>query len=137
MSTPFTTKLSSDSYKRPTKTKTEQLTDDQVEEKLDDYKEVADISKVPLGTHLRYFSILKDGTKKFRYGGVLYKNAGLPDYVILSNGKSSWTVQVKTSVFWKKMSLKEIKDEYEEYIDGLEEENKKLKLIIQNMTHHK
>ena len=120
-------------YERPSSTFTEQLSKEQINERLADYTKVDDLYKVPLGVHLRYF-VEKDGEKLFRMGGQLYKNTGLPDYVILNNGKAQWSVQVKDSIFYRKMTLNEIKEEYEsnfktikEKYDKLKEENKLLK----------
>jgi hypothetical protein len=124
-----TTKLSTDNYKRPKLTFTDKLTKEDIEDKLEDYKQVDDIYRVPLGTHVRYFLIDK-GKKKFRTGGLLHRNDGLPVYVILSNGRNTWSVQVKNTIFYRKMTLKEIKNEYDEYIDELEKKNKSLKQMI-------
>ena len=112
------------------KTYTSNLTKEQINEKLEDYKLVEDISKVPLGTHLRYFSI-KDGTKLFRMGGNLKRNLDLPKFVILVNalGKE-WSVQVKDTIFYKKMSMNEIKEEYDNIIEELHEKIKKYKAKI-------
>jgi len=113
-------------YTRPDITYTDQLSKDQIEKKLEDYKKVDDIYKVPLGVHLRYFSNI-DGKMVFRMGGQLYKNTGLPAYVILTNGKNQWSTQIKDTIFYRKMVLQEIKEEYELIINGLLEKNKKLK----------
>ena len=116
-------------YTRPAVTMTDQLSKEQIEEKLEDYKKVDDIFKVPLGVHLRYFSNI-NGKMVFRMGGLLHKNTGLPDYVILSTtptGKPGWSVQVKDTLFYRKMTLQEIKIEYQTIIDELISKNKKLK----------
>lgn len=116
-------------YTRPAVTMTDQLSKEQIEEKLEDYKKVDDIFKVPLGVHLRYFSNI-NGKMVFRMGGLLHKNTGLPDYVILSTtptGKPGWSVQVKDTLFYRKMTLQEIKIEYQAIIDELIGKNKKLK----------
>lgn len=116
-------------YVRPAVTMTDQLSKEQIEEKLEDYKKVDDIYKVPLGVHLRYFSSI-GGKMVFRMGGLLHKNTGLPEYVILSTsptGKPGWSVQVKDTIFYRKMTLNEIKTEYQSIIDELIEKNKKLK----------
>ena len=118
-------------YTRPDITYTDQLSKDQIEKKLEDYKKVDDIYKVPLGVHLRYFSNI-DGKMVFRMGGQLHKNTGLPAYIILTNGKNQWSVQVKDTIFYRKMVLQEIKDEYENIINGLLEKNKKLKEKLAN-----
>ena len=108
-------------YVRPEVTYTDQLSKEQIEKKLEDYKKVDDIMKVPLGVHLRYFSDV-NGKLAFRMGGQLHKNTGLPEYVILSNGTAQWSVQVKNTIFYRKMVLQEIKEEYEKII--LEQKNK-------------
>lgn len=120
---------SKNGYVRPAVTMTDQLSKEQIEEKLEDYVKVDDIYKVPLGVHMRYFSNV-NGKMVFRMGGLLHKNTGLPEYVILSTtptGKPGWSVQVKDTIFYRKMTLNEIKTEYQGIIDELIEKNKKLK----------
>ncbi len=103
------------------KTFTSNLTKDEINEKLQDYKLVDDISKVSIGTHLRYFTI-KDGIKLFRMGGNLKRNLDLPKFVVLVNALGTeWTVQVKDTIFYKKMTLSEIKNEYDDIIKELHE----------------
>jgi hypothetical protein len=119
-------------YSRPDITYTDQLSKEQIEKKLEDYKKVDDIMKVPLGVHLRYFSDV-GGKLAFRMGGQLHKNTGLPDYVILSNGKTQWSVQVKNTIFYRKMVLQEIKEEYEKIILEHKEKIKKLKDEIKTL----
>lgn len=112
------------------KTFTSNLTKDEINEKLQDYKLVDDISKVPLGTHLRYF-IMKDGNKLFRMGGNLKRNLDLPKFVVLVNALGTeWTVQIKDTTFYKKMSISEIKEEYDGIIEELHEKIKKYKSKI-------
>jgi hypothetical protein len=114
-------KLDSNKYKkngfeRPEITYTDQLSKEEIQDKLADYSKVEDIYKVPLGVHLRYF-VKKDGQMLFRMGGQLFKNNGLPEYVILKSGTNAqWSVQVKDTVFYRKMTLAEIKQEYEDLI---------------------
>ncbi len=122
-------------YSRPKSTFTDNLTKEEVEKKLEDYKKVDDISAVPIGTHLRYF-IKKDGELVFRMGGNLKINTGLPKYVILVNAEGvQWTVQVEGTIFYKKMSLEEIKEEYESIIKELNGKIKKLKERIKELEN--
>ena len=115
-------KLDSNKYKkngfeRPEITYTDQLSKEEIQDKLADYSKVEDIYKVPLGVHLRYF-VKKDGQMLFRMGGQLFKNNGLPEYVILKSGTNAqWSVQIKDTVFYRKMSIVEIKQEYEDIIN--------------------
>jgi len=68
--------------------------------------------KVPIGTHLRYFDT-KNNQMKFRTGGILTVNTGLPDYIILSSGHVSWSVQTNTSIFFRRITLKQLKEEFD------------------------
>jgi len=89
-----TKRLGSDTrYKRPsTGTITDSLqTQSAMMEKLKNYVRVDDIDLVALSTHVRYVTLDKDGVQCFRLGGILTKKAD--DYVVLSNGKFSWSVQ--------------------------------------------
>ena len=120
-------------YDRPTQTYTDKLSKDDVEKKLEDYKKVDDIYKIPLNTHLRYF-IKKDDQLVFRMGGILKNNNNLPDYVILKSATGpEWSVQVKDTIFFKKMTVSEIKEEYEKIITDLNIKIKKLKNRIKEL----
>lgn len=121
-----TTRLGEDDYKRPKLTYQDKLSDNDVAEKLKNYKKVTDIYKVPQGTHLRYFTIDEKGETKFRLGGLLYRTDGLPNYVVLTNGSKSWSVQTETSVFYQKLSDTDINNK----IKKLEDKNRALKLLV-------
>ena len=83
-------RLGNDDYKRPKKTLTDKLSAEEIKNKLEDYIEVEDISKVPLNSHLRYFTEKYDEKKKksskvFRLGGFLVNKNNYDKYVVLSN----------------------------------------------------
>ena len=111
-----------------------QMSPDEIKEKLLEYKPVDDINVVPLNSHIRYFTVDKNTNKKqFRLGGFLTK---IEDkYIVLSNGKLSWSVQKESSILFQKMNMTDIKDEiiqkvtnkYEKKIKELMAENDKLK----------
>ncbi len=120
-------------YDRPKSTFTDSLTKEDVEKKLEDYKKVDDISEIPIGTNLRYFT-KKDDELVFRMGGNLKSNNGLPKFVILKNALGvEWSVQVEGTIFYKKMTVQEIKDEYEEIIKELNGKIKKLKERVKEL----
>jgi hypothetical protein len=101
----YTQRLGDDkTYKRPDVTYQEKLTKEEIKEKLDGYVKVIDINDVPLNTHMRYFIIDKDGNKVFRTGGMLQNKDNADTYVILSNGKLSWSVQIENAIFFKKLT---------------------------------
>ena len=140
-------RLANDKYKRPKKTLTDKLTPEEIKDKLNDYIEVEDISKLPLNTHLRYFTEKYDEDKKkkirvFRLGGFLINKNNYDKYIVLSNvpetgvinnNKKTWSVNTKISVFFRKQTIDEIKDEYEDEIEELNDEVNKLKKEIQKL----
>ena len=128
----YTTRLNRDKYERPQTTFQETLTKDDIKEKLIGYEKVADISKVPINTHIRYFSYVEDpATRKvnkvFRMGGFLYRKENADQYVVLSNGKSTWSVNSKKSCFFRKMKPEEVQAKYLSQISELKETVRSLK----------
>jgi len=128
-----------DNYKKPDITYTEKLSKSQVRQLLYDYEEIKNIKeleKIDPGTHLRYFED-KDGEMKFRTGGILTINTGFPEYLVLSNGKISWSVQIKKCIFFKRLTIKELRDEYEKELIKLQAENKGLQSMLQSISSEK
>jgi gas vesicle protein len=113
----------------------DRLTEAEIEEKLEDYVEVEDISKVPINSHVRYFVTEVDPktgkkTRRFRMGGMLTNKDHADKFVILSNGKVSWSVQVNKAMFYKKLTITEIKEGHnqvvEQYKDKIKEQKKRI-----------
>jgi hypothetical protein len=126
-------RLNEDDYKRPELTLTDQLSHDDIKEKLKGYKRVNtvdELEQISLGTHIRYFDY-KDDEYLFRTGGILLNKKGIPDYIVLGNGKKSWCVQIKTCAFFKQMNNNEIKTEYAEV---LETQVKKISELKKKLT---
>lgn len=112
--TPKTKRLTKDTgYIRPKKTLQDTLTSDDIKEKLKGYKKVHDITKVIIGSHLRYFTKdMKTNKDLFRLGGILTKFGENYKYLVLSNGEFSWSVQLNGSnEFWVKMNPKDMQEQ--------------------------
>jgi hypothetical protein len=125
-----------DNYKRPELTYTDKLSKAQVRELLNDYEQIHNknnLKDVPPGTHIRYFE-MKDGELKFRTGGLITINTGLPDYIILSNGKISWSVQVAPCIFFRRITIKQVKDEYQKLLINKETIIKGNQITIQQQS---
>ncbi len=141
MNNNVTKRLSRDTtYTKTKKSYQDKLSPAEIKKKLAEYKQVDDIDSVSLNSHVRYFTFNpKNGKKLFRLGGFLTKIDKA--YVILSNGKLSWSVQKKNSVFFQKMNFNELKAElakkiskkYEKEIDKLKYENSKLKQTLRKV----
>jgi hypothetical protein len=109
-------------YIRPKTTVQDSMTLEEINMKLEDYIKIDEFIKVPLKTHIRYYIIDPQTKKKaFRLGGFLLNKDNSDKYIVLGNGKNSWSVQVKNTTFFKKKNLDEMKDEYKTEIDKLEE----------------
>jgi hypothetical protein len=123
-------KISDTNYDRPELTYTDLLTKKDIEGLLLDYEkvDVDKLDKILIGTHIRYFEN-KDGELKFRVGGIL-KVKGLPDYIILNNGKVGWSVQVKKCIFFKKISIESVRNEYKQLLIDKDIELDKLRSYI-------
>ena len=94
----------------------------EIKKKLEEYQQVDDIDDVKIGTHLRYFTFNPStGKKQFRLGGFLSKTD--KDYIVMNNGEFSWSVQKDKTVFFKKLSFGELKDELVEKISKKYEKN--------------
>ena len=132
-----TSRLGYDNYERPKKTYTDTLSKDDIEDKLNGYKQIEDIYKVPLGSHLRYFLKNKDKKYVFRLGGFLFRNEGLPKYIVMEANGKTWSVQVKNTIFYQKMSQREINDTYEDKLEELENKNKALVSMIKELKKKK
>ncbi len=135
-----TKRLTADTeYKKVGKSLQQTLSPDEIKEKLQEYSQITDINDAPLNSHIRYFTIDKNGKKQFRLGGFLTKVDN--DYIVLSNGKLSWSVQKNNSIFFKKMSYEELKQELIEKISNkfqkkiitLEQENDALKNTLKDI----
>ena len=109
-----------DNYIRPNKTYQENLNENQIREKLKEYKRVDLLEDdVPANSHIRYFNITENNQKQFRLGGYLKKIDLDKRYCVLTNNKQSWCVNLDKSVLFKKV-------DYQDY-KLLQEENNKLK----------
>lgn len=99
-------------YQRPKKTYQETLSNEEIAEKLKNYKKVKDITKIPIGTHIRYFTNHPTTNKNiFRLGGSLNKLDPQGRYITLSNSSLNWSVQLNSSTLYHKMSEDEIAEE--------------------------
>ena len=128
------TRISADDYKKDGNTTQDNLTNDDINILLEEYAEVDEITELKPGIHVRYFNIItkKNSEQKiFRMGGTIIKIDYDKKYMVLSNGKISWSVQINNNnIFYRKMTTQEVKDFYENELNNMEEDVKKYKSII-------
>jgi hypothetical protein len=138
-------RLSTDTtYKQPEKTYQQTLSNEDIAKKLSDYVKVkpSEIYKIPINTHIRYFTINpKNGEKQFRLGGTLSKFGDNNEYLILSNGTFTWSVQLGNSIIYKKLSQNELIETVKEEtakeckkdVADIIKENKQLKKMLKEI----
>lgn len=102
------------------------------------------LTQLPLNTHIRYFVVNpKNNSKQFRLGGFITKIGDNNEYIIVSNGNFSWSVQLANTIFYRKLKLDEYKeqicsevdDSIKKKLDSLVKENKELKDIIKEIKN--
>ena len=95
---------------------------------LKQYEKINNISDVAIDTNIRYI-ITDNGKKFYREGGLLRNNTYADNYIVLTNGKNNWSVQVKDTIFFKRISaeeeIKRIHASYQNKIDQLISNNQK------------
>ena len=129
-------------YNRPEYTHQDLLSEYDIKEKLKDYKLINNINIVQLNTHIRYYTFdSKLKSKIFRLGGFLQKIDSQNRFIMLTNGKFTWSVQLLQSTLYQKMTDDEIKEKLKleiktEFIkENSSSEIKKLKEKIENLTN--
>ena len=136
-------RLSEVAYKRPKKTLTDTLQDeDVIQQKLEDYSEVeeADIDAIPISSTVRYIKWdVKNNCERFILGGNIIRISN--EYIVIQ-GKDNGTFSaqrytrdkngkiIHTTRFFK---LNDVIDKYKARIIELEAEVKKLKEIIRKL----
>lgn len=147
-----TKRLSRDTgYKPQEKTFQSTLSKEAIAKYLEGYIriEATKITTVPLNTHIRYFSVNpKNNQKSFRLGGYITKCGDNSEYIVLSNGDKSWSVQIGNTIFYKKLKLDEYKEQIVSEVDDsikkqmetlmkenkeLQKENKEFKKVIKEI----
>ena len=131
------TRISEDNYEKGSNTVQENLTSDDINILLEEYNEVTEITELKPGVHIRYFTIVKNKKseqKLFRMGGTITKVDYDNKYIVLTNGKISWSVQINESnILYRKMTLQEVKDFYENMLNDVDLEVNKYKSMVEKL----
>lgn len=129
-----TIRIGDDDYQATGNELQKNLTEEDVNLLLEEYDEIDDTDILKPGMHVRYYTIKQkrngDIDKKFRMGGEIIKVDHEDKYLVLTNKKLSWSVQFNNTIFYKKMSIEDIKAFYETELDEKESKIEKLKQSI-------
>jgi hypothetical protein len=124
------TRLGDDNYVRPKFTATDLLTREEIELRLKNFEKVEpeDVEKITPGTRIQYFDISDDKDFRYRPGGSVITNK-YPLYIVLANGRKSWSVQLKTNILYKEKDISKIEAAFEEKL-------KEKQQTIDQLLHH-
>lgn len=133
-------RLTTDDYERPKQTIQDKMTDIEIKEKLKNYTKVESIMNLDIGTHVRYFANI-NGDMKYRSGGNIIKKDSEGRYVVLSNGKVSWSASTATCIFYRELSVDDIrkihKKEIEDYDKKLAQQKSTIKSLKKELMRYK
>ena len=134
----MTTRITKDRYKKPANTVQDNLTQEDIDILLEEYNEIDDIHQLKNGVHIRYYAIVKNKQniekKLFRMGGTIIKVDFEKKFLVLSNGRITWSVQINDkNIFYKKMTTEEIKEFYENELNTAETEQMQVKSNFKEM----
>ena len=128
-------RISQDGYIKEGNSIQDNLTKEDIELLLEDYNEVLNITELKPTLEIRYFTTIKN-KKLFRMGGTIIKVDFDNKYIVLTNGKITWSVQLndKTTLY-RKMTLAEVKEFYENEINNIETNVNKYKQTIEKLKN--
>ena len=132
MEQPQLKRLSNDNYERPKQTMQDKMSDQEKAEKLRNYMKAESIMDVDIGTHVRYFTNI-DGDMKYRSGGNLVKKDTQGRFVVLSNGRASWSVQTGSSIFYRELSIDDVREGHKREIQDYETKLAQYKTTIKSL----
>lgn len=103
-------RLGQDDYKKPKTTYQDNLTSKEINDQLKNYKKVTNFKEIDLKTHIKYFTVMPNGKKKFRVGGYLINKENFDKYIVLESGGKTWSVDTKKNIIFYKSKEEEIRN---------------------------
>lgn len=120
------------------KTFHELLKEDDIKILLENHEEINDKYELKQGMLIRYYKIINENDKiikHFRIGGTIIKIDLDNNYIILSNGKVNWSVQLNDTIIYKKLTIEEVKNYYENELENKDIQLNKYKKYIINLKN--
>jgi hypothetical protein len=120
-----------DSYQKPEKTATDLLSPDEIKKRISNYEQVHGeaLAEIVPNTRVQYFEVLEDKSFKYKPGGIVIVNK-YPDYMVLSNGRRNWSVQLINHIIFKEIDIDSLKSNYDTIIAEKDRQIEQLKHLI-------
>ncbi len=118
-------------YLKPEKTATDLLSPEEIKKRINNYEQVSGdaVADIVPDTRVQYFEVMEDKSFKYKPGGVVIVNK-YPDYMVLSNGRRNWSVQLINHVIFKEIDIDVIKSNYDTLIASKDRQIEQLKHLI-------
>lgn len=107
------------------------LSYDEIKNKLINYEQIDDTASLVHGNKIKYFEILDNGKYKFKLGGCVIVNKH-PVYIVLTNGKTSWSVQLENHIIFREIDIDTVRLKYEEIIKKKDKQIAELVYLLKN-----
>lgn len=108
----------------------EVLSADEIRERIKNHEQIQNPSDLRYGDRIQYFEILQNNEYKYKIGGTLIINKS-PDYIVLTNGKKNWSVQLKQHIIFREISVDKLREHYERLLGDKNRTIEELKYLIQ------
>jgi len=127
-----TIKLSEDNYVKPTVTASELLDPDEIQRRLRNYEAVekTSVGSIVPASRIQYFELLPDGKYRYKPGGSVVYN-GYPAYLVLTNGKRNWSVQLENHLIYREIDIEKVRRDFEEVLAEKDKKIEHLKSLIE------
>lgn len=126
-------RLTDDDYKKPYLTVSDILSPEEIKQILRNYEQVTDLCSLVQGDIVKYFEMLANGKYKYKPGGRVLINKQ-PDYLVLSNGRKSWSVQLNKHVIFREIDIDKIILKYDEIV---KKKDKRIEELLYLLEHYK
>lgn len=126
--------LINDGYKKQAITATELLSPEEIKIRLKNFHKIKpeNIINLPIYTHIQYFQVSNDNKFKYRTGGTLIVNKA-PVFLVLSNGRKNWSVQLDSHIIFANKDIDIISEEYEKKLLDKDKKIKHLTVYIKKL----
>ena len=105
------------------------LGEQDIRQRLINYKVVEDIKELVPGDQIVYFEKLDNGKYRYKPGGFIAINRS-PDYLVVTNGRSKWSVQLDSHIILVHYNLDELNTNHQQKIVAYERKLDSLRLSI-------
>lgn len=120
-----------DGYVRPKFTPSDLLSAEEIKKRLFNFEKVKteDIPNLGINLRIQYFEVIDGDKFKYKPGGRIIQNKA-PDYLLISNGRFNWSLQLDKHIIFAELTTEKVKMEYEQKLQQKDREIEHLRALI-------